>query len=1176
MGSNKTPDVGSDGKLQGIGIHDPRFQQANLRAIAGTAADSDYTEQGISAGVPEPGGRSNLVLKASGSQTERTEYKVQVQAAGHPTPSDGSFIWFDGIDDEGSTEPYGHDGYQVVTGWNGAIQNKAVTDGYGRPDIVRLHNDYLLATWRASSAAPLLFSSYNPQTGKWTTSALTLGSTVADNVAGTLVALPSGRVVCFFLDGQSKTQIHAISSDDNGGSWTGYSTGCLGEIAKYEVVAIVARYSAGVVLLMTEELSGGTYTMEQWVSYDLGATFDRVGADWKASTTPNPEEPSAVSLEALDNGTFLISYADRGSNLAGGTAQYRVGVVDPSTPIYSQDVDFLANHNNTECPNYSDELTAHSWVWRDEDRTCYFLGNFSTDVVSSTQIQRSEDGGHAWKRYEGAAVVHHPGMVCTKFAANSVGGRAAMLTFFDGANKGEGESVDGFADTSRVFLIYLGGHAKQTVASIHNGLERYNPVDMLTWSKEGAGTLKGSNDRDGAIYLPVALPEDTGWVRTTAGTGSAAFDASSGTLQVSTGVGAHYWKDTAVGFNHIETLAVGVKLTVVSGGDRATQDVALQLDVSNFNTSGSVAATQLHRVSVNFDTTGFTVKDPLDGSTIGSADFDMTKPTWLYVTIKTEVSAGGNGEVAIFYGRDSEDPVGAGGLGTQRRDLTKAIATETLVNNAAAEPTATCIVSWGHMASDTAVSRWEIVGWTVGAGPWSARLADNYVGAWRSLPYSDPQVTQSALNGREWSTVPALLIDQVRLSAGDGPGKLQDYWSIKPRYDFGIGNLDVLNNASPRVPWRSKQETPGASLTAQEIVWDLEESSPTQDIDFGNYALVVVLLNCNFKTAYLQEYDGGAWTTMATLDASVDLAGLRFTRKGARIVPNFAVSGSGPKWIHRDSLAGGVLDLGAGGGLTQYKHIRRNTEGGWVADGTSTIRTRVPRVFYETGELTSSDAASGTCAIWRKNFGCVVLNSDRSIDQKVRLLLPAQANADGYFQIGSVLIGEVAVFGHQFDRGLSWSARPNVEDYSRPDGSRRPHVLGPVRRAVEFAWAETALDASRIQGGLNDSDEALPGTSNSPDYVTGTAAGYPVASTKDAVSLMEGIIREVGGSSQPVVFLPRIPVKAGSAYTEIQFNDDKLFLFGRIDSDHKYEVVQGNEGVDEVQRLNTVTITEEV
>ena len=304
---------------------------------------------------------------------------------------------------------------------------------------------------------------------------------------------------------------------------------------------------------------------------------------------------------------------------------------------------------------------------------------------------------------------------------------------------------------------------------------------------------------------------------------------------------------------------------------------------------------------------------------------------------------------------------------------------------------------------------------------------------------------------------------------------------------------------------------------------------------------------------------------------------MSFQRRGACITPYPSASGSAPKWIHRSSLVGSTLDLGAGGGLVQYKHIRANTEGGWHVDGTGTIHTRVPRIYYETGELNSSDANSGTCAIWRKNFGCILLNkASNNIDQTISLYLPAQANADGYFQIGSVLIGEVAVFGHQFDRGLSWTTRPNVQDYSRPDGTRRPHILGPVRRAVEFSWSETAVDASSIQGGFSAANETLP-SSNSPEWVAGTAGGnYPVASTRDAVSLMEGILREVNGSSQPVAFLPRIPLKAGHAQESIQFNDDRMFLYGRIDSDHSYSVVQGNEGADEVQRLNKITITEEV
>ena len=230
----------------------------------------------------------------------------------------------------------------------------------------------------------------------------------------------------------------------------------------------------------------------------------------------------------------------------------------------------------------------------------------------------------------------------------------------------------------------------------------------------------------------------------------------------------------------------------------------------------------------------------------------------------------------------------------------------------------------------------------------------------------------------------------------------------------------------------------------------------------------------------------------------------------------------------------------------------------------------------DAGDPASATAGGAKAAIWRRNFGALIVNTDLGIHPRIRLYLPAQANADGYFQIGSCFIGEVAIFGHQFDRGLSWTAAPNSQDFSRPDGARRVQTLGPIRRSVEFAWSETAIDATSIGAGLDDSKEALPGSANSPDWVSTAASGYPVAATTDTISLMDGIIRQTFGPAQPVVFLPRIPTRAGSAAEVYQLNEDRLVMYGRIDSDHGYQIVQGNEGVDEVQRLGKIKITEEV
>ena len=1185
MGSRKSHEVGSDGKVQGIGIHDPRIQHANLAPV-GAGAASDYTEQGVRAGVPEPSGRSNMVLKGSGSQTERTSYTVQTRSAGHPIPSDGSFIWYDDNNDAEHQKPYGHDGYQVITGINTSIQNKAVTDPYVRPDIVRLHNDYLFVV-KVNSASQLGTFSYNPQAGIWTGGSQIVAGSLSTSSSVGLFALPSGRMVCVFSDGHTGQQVHAVASDDNGGSWFNYTNSALNKKTSETISDIAISYSAGVVLMFTAEVAAnGAVKMEQWISYDLGCTFDRVGSEFGSATGAlgrTAEEAFSPCVEGLDNGSFMIAYADKGSGLGSGLARYFVGVIDPAEPAYLQNLSYISNHGSGICTHTVEEEAATCWVWRDEDRTCYFLGNFSSAGNINTAIQRSEDGGNTWLKYEAAAVYYQKNMSARKIAANSVGGRAVMLSFFDGAHLGEEEEITGFADEARIFWIYLGGHSRAvTINGYDNGSQRFNPTDMLAWSTEGAASLTGTQDRSGGAWLSCAAPDSCGWTQTASGTNSSAFETTTGTLAVSTGTGVRGWSIiNSTGFKHQETLAFAFKVTVASGGDRTDLDCGVELEIANYDSASTTNATAVHRVVIGLDSAGFQVREPTAPATIATVDYDLTKPTWFFVALKTSDTTSDQGEVAVWYGPDAEPPTGAGGLGTQRRNLTNACIHGTLANIYSSNLTAKGYVKWGHIQSGTAASRWEMVNYSFAAGPWAARLASNYVSAHRAYPDSSPAATQTCLNGREWSTVPALLIDQVRMSAGDGPAKLEDSWVIKPKFDYGIENLDILNNASPRLPWRSKQETAGATMTAQRITWDMESSTPTQEIEFGNYAIVVLLLGCNFKSAKLQERDhsgGGAWEDICDLDAAVDLAGLSFTRRGACIFPNFSASGSSAKWIQRNSLQGCTVDLGSGGGLNQYKHVRGNTEGGWYVDGTGTKHTRVPRVYYETDELTASDPASGTAAVWKQNFGCILLNKDSSgIDQTISLYIPAQANADGYLQIGSVLIGEVAVFGHQYDRGMSVRTVANVQDFTRPDGSRRPHILGPVRRAVEFSWSETAVDASSIQGGLNSAHETLPGSANSPDWVGGTvASNHPIASTRDAVSLMDGILREVGGSSQPVTFLPRIPLKAGSAEQAIPFNDDSLFVYGRIDSDHSYSVVQGNEGVDEVQRLNTITITEEV
>lgn len=1214
MGTNKTPGVGAGGKLQGILIPDSRVQNSTIQdASVAAPYGSSFTQQGAMAGVPDPAQRSNMVVKASGPMTAGESFTLEARTAGHPLPSKGSFIWHDDKSSDsfdGRPLPYGHDGYQVVTGYDGVRKGYAYTGGdvFARPSIVRMHHDQILANWMEHRTSPSVayvptWFLYDPQTGLWTkTSHSEHYAKFADSA---MIVLPSGRVITFFVAGVlGGRQISSVFSDDNGGSWAPHATSSLQTDGTSLTIAsgideIAVGYSAGVVLLL---VGGGHWDeddglMEQYISYDLGCTFTRVGSEFKVATTT--WRPFSPTIQGLDDGTFYVAIGDAASSLPAGTAKYRGAVIDPAQPFYNQSGGYLTIYSESAV----DERHGTVSVWRDEDRLLYMLVNTggNTNVwggfgySTRTNILRSEDSGRTWMEYASEGVINQLNAHCVRYAANSIGGRAIMLGHFDHDQWFSGEAEEGaehagFDDRDKVSIIYLGGHARQTVCSVDSSAnnQQFFPTDMMGWGTENDTSVSA---REGRCWLPMDLPDECGWTETTAGTFTAAKDPG-GTHQMklttSGGGSGSFLIEEAVGYGNEVVATVAILVTVVSGGDRtAGASCGLNLRVTNFKTAGSLNATFNYSVKLALDTTGMRLVEIPGLSTMVDVAFDMTKPTWIYICVGSPTNQVGatDGECALFYGRAFGD--GTDGLATQRRQLTPAIARTGVPNQALSggvHLTDKSLCQWGHLVgTDDATSLWGFVGHSVTGSHFAPSYYAKGIDDWIGGSSEDPEDVRSHLNGREWPSVPSLLVDEVRISAGDGPAREQDKWTITPRYDYGIENADPANNASPRVPWRSAEETAGSALTEQTIVWRLEDKHNAWSLDFGNHAFGIVLMNCNFKTAFLERYNGGAWSTLAELDASVDLGSLTYARNGSIILPNRSVAASAPKWIHRDELVGSTLDLGAGGsGTARYKHIRGNTEGGWSSDGSGTSLTRLPRIMYETSELSASDPTShsgGNAAVWRKNMGAVVYNFDplsTVAEPVLRLRIPAQANADGYFQIGSIIIGEVAVFGTQFDRGLSWTTMPNVQDYQRPDGSRRPHTLGPMRREVELAWSENAMDASRTQGGLQDDAETLPGSANSPDFVALTTAGLPVAARYDTVSQVEGILRQVGGSAQPVVFLPRLPVQAGSSGEVVQFTDDRLFLYGRIDSDHRYEVVQGNEGVDEVQRLNKIVITEEV
>jgi len=191
---------------------------------------------------------------------------------------------------------------------------------------------------------------------------------------------------------------------------------------------------------------------------------------------------------------------------------------------------------------------------------------------------------------------------------------------------------------------------------------------------------------------------------------------------------------------------------------------------------------------------------------------------------------------------------------------------------------------------------------------------------------------------------------------------------------------------------------------------------------------------------------------------------------------------------------------------------------------------------------------------------------------KIRLRIPAQTTYEGYLEIGTAVIGSVAVFGRQHSRGSMRSIAPNTEISTQRSGTRRASVHGKSRRSAEMSWADS-VDIAELQS-------AAP----APDYMStmfgslGTDPHRAHAAFNDGPTLIRGVLERLDGASVPVVYLPRIPATdfdSGVVTTKIA--DRNRMLMGRIVSTkYRVENVIGDDGFDEVVTGTTIRIDEEL
>ena len=433
-------------------------------------------------------------------------------------------------------------------------------------------------------------------------------------------------------------------------------------------------------------------------------------------------------------------------------------------------------------------------------------------------------------------------------------------------------------------------------------------------------------------------------------------------------------------------------------------------------------------------------------------------------------------------------------------------------------------VAWGHRATGgTAVETlWRHVSYSSG----------DFVGRNIALGLTNPTDLQGRLYA--WRDRGVYVYDEVAIQARSGPTVLGEAWQIATAYDYGRART---LEPQPRRAWRS------TTIAATERIayrWATAGDSP-----FASPVLGVYIGNKNISriTVDFYDLDTTSWVNSTVYDLHTDLA---YTRVGDSVTS----SGSGVAIpIKHGEYVGGSFALSG----TVAREIAHHGEGFWQTG--SGVKSAVLQLA---GALVG-DSASGTGALIPRQ-AVILLDLAGTRYSGIRISHAATdatnpPGFEGYFTVGRILVGPVFVMADDPEWGRAIEVQHGAEVAEFRDRSTASRVAAPTRRVVEIAWTE-GIDTTGIEA-------ATPGE---VVYAMGQAA----ARVGGTPSVLDGIARMLDGGARQVVYLPRI---TGSPQV-LQRRDE--MVLARLDGPVRIETVQGDELEDEVVRVMSLTLREDV
>jgi hypothetical protein len=1149
MAVNVSKAAGED--YRGIVLPDPRFVASGLQRV-----DSSFTEAGPRPGVPVATRNTGLTVEASGTMPNTAgllpALTVTTNRGGMPGLEDARFLWSPNYSIPG--------GHLSTMGWDSptAISRHeripatvyTATDDTYVCGCERLQDNTVALAVTASTAGGttkvgLIYkrfdsAGYAASAGvvwNWNladaVTSLATGQTAAV-VMGTacLLQLPEGRIHVYWVERVTSIttdqyyQVRLAYLDSPGGTLTLAGKPCLLQTidatstpgagnAGFEIRRMRVAYDNGQMLLLLQGTAHNTTvtyvdTLWQYGSTDLGHTFSRVALDG----TPVGAAPNDGGYLAGVGSTNGASWIDLRAARGGGfVVSYITAGVSMNLAIKRLGTAFTSWLDVTgqvlvtaiNMGTLASNIVQSTNTALAVDETGQLAVLFQKDDSQKSGVFLSNDGGATW-------------LTCnaTLSTRNSNATAATYVPWWE--NGDPSFYPTGYSCTFQCGRLVV-------LTSFQTGTEQEPVTDRTKLYEIDLGgytaacrSFKRSVELThnmvqwDYVWLPVELlSTTTGWAL--AGTGSEVLTA-----------GDYSTTTTTAG----QTLTITTtNVAAVASGNQRTEGVfEVQVTAGNSRLEVLVGdGANLRRFWLEFSTTNFMVKDIAGGTT----PYNAAAPAaagWNQVLFSFDWATS---RLCVYVRASATD--------TEVRPWQQALLDHSLASAAGATASRLRV----DQPQDS-TARWREVFWGSGAF---------------GLPIRASSALGTPLFGRAWTSYPVHVYsgDGVRVAAVDGPAWDGDIHTITQRHDYGISNVFAEVAPSPRRTWRS-------TSTAQQDFTIKLDNSADPGAPLGS-TVVVAAFNCNFPTLNVSYRDTsgggtGGFTALGTLSMADGCTGLKWRRDGHTIQPNTAAGAtSAGVYFTTNALADSHVLIADGGGSV-VRTIQRNTEGSW----TDLQRVR-PRLYC--ADVLATDSATGTAGeIWWKD-GVLIIHDCPDLCE-LKFTIPTGPTAEGYFEIGTLVVGHLAYFGKQYARGRTMNWEPNFNLTTARGGSRRAQQLGPTRRTVEFSWAnENETDTSQL-------------ASNPPDVDYITSGGTnPVASPADTAFKVAGLVEIMAGAVTPCVYLSKVPVVSAETVDTLLVNRQQ-FMLGRIVSSPRVETVLGSEwhSKGEVVRVATVTFEEEV